>query len=52
MAKGVTKKKVGFSVDIKIYEKFEEYCDVKLINKSKLLNKIITDFVKSTEEKK
>ena len=43
--KGVNKMKVGFSVDISTYKEFEKYCEGNSINKSKLIDKIISDFL-------
>jgi hypothetical protein len=44
---GIKKLKVGFSVDIITYEEFERYCDDNYINKSKLMDKILKDFLKN-----
>jgi hypothetical protein len=44
---GIKKLKVGFSVDISTYEEFERYCDDNYINKSKLMDKILKDFLKN-----
>jgi hypothetical protein len=43
--KGINKAKVGFSIDLEIEKKFGEYCDDNNINKSKLINKIIKNFL-------
>ena len=43
---GINKIKVGFSVDIDTYQEFEKYCDGNYINKSKLVDKILKDFLK------
>lgn len=45
--KGIKKSKVGFSIDIETNEKLELYCQSNLINKSKLIDKIIKDFLNS-----
>ena len=36
--KGINRSKTGFSIEIDIEKKLNEYCDVNLINKSKLVN--------------
>jgi len=46
MKRGVKKTKAGFSIDIELLEEFEMYCDDNFINKSKLVNKLINDFLK------
>jgi metal-responsive CopG/Arc/MetJ family transcriptional regulator len=46
MKKGIKKTKAGFSIDIELLEEFELYCDDNFINKSKLVNKLINDFLK------
>lgn len=48
---GVNKLKVGFSVDINTYQEFEEYCESNYINKSKLMDKILKDFLKKEKSK-
>lgn len=45
MKRGIKKVKVGFSVDIETYNQFENYCNDNYINKSKLMDKIIKDFL-------
>jgi hypothetical protein len=45
MKRGIKKVKVGFSVDIETYNEFELYCNDNYINKSKLIDKIIKDFL-------
>lgn len=45
-----TKSKVGFSIDTSIREEFYEYCESETINKSKLINKLIKDFLKNTKK--
>ncbi len=45
MKRGIKKVKVGFSVDIETYNEFELYCNDNYINKSKLMDKIIKDFL-------
>ena len=45
MKRGIKKAKVGFSVDIETYNQFESYCNDNYINKSKLMDKIIKDFL-------
>jgi metal-responsive CopG/Arc/MetJ family transcriptional regulator len=44
------KVKIGFSVDPEISEEFDKYCQDRTINKSKLVNKILKDFL--NEKKK
>jgi hypothetical protein len=48
---GVSKLKVGFSVDIDTYQEFERYCEENYINKSKLMDKILKDFLKKQKSK-
>lgn len=43
--KGLNKNKVGFSIDKELSDKLEKYCEENLINKSKLINKLIKDFL-------
>ena len=49
--KGIKKSKVGFSIDIKTNEELEKYCQENLTNKSKLIDKIIKDFLETKYEK-
>lgn len=49
---GVNKLKVGFSIDIDTYKEFERYCDEKSINKSKLMDRILKNFLESEQSKK
>jgi len=48
---GINKIKVGFSVDIDTYQEFEKYCDANYINKSKLVDKILKDFLQKNKIK-
>jgi hypothetical protein len=48
---GINKIKVGFSVDIDTYQEFEKYCDGNYINKSKLVDKILKDFLEKEKNK-
>jgi metal-responsive CopG/Arc/MetJ family transcriptional regulator len=43
--KGINKVKVGFSIDKDVIEEFNTYCEVNSINKSKLISKILSDFI-------
>lgn len=43
--KGINKVKVGFSIDKEIIDEFNQYCEINSINKSKLINKILSDFI-------
>lgn len=43
--KGINKVKVGFSVDMEIIDEFNKYCELNSINKSKLISKILSDFM-------
>ena len=45
--KGVNKIKSGFSLDIQVSEIYDRYCDVNDINRSKLMNKIVMEFLKN-----
>jgi stress-induced morphogen len=49
---GINKLKAGFSVDIDVYDKLEEYCDLKLVNKSRLVNKLLKEFLSKNMVKK
>lgn len=40
------KTKVGFSIDSSTNEEFNEYCEAGSINKSKLVNKLLKEFLK------
>jgi hypothetical protein len=46
---GINKIKVGFSVDIETYKDFEQYCEENSINKSKLMDKILKNFLEKEE---
>jgi hypothetical protein len=48
---GVNKLKVGFSIDIDTYKEFEQYCDEKSINKSKLMDRILKTFLEKENSK-
>jgi metal-responsive CopG/Arc/MetJ family transcriptional regulator len=49
--KGQSKEKVGFSIDKDINELLDDYCQYNMINKSKLVNKLIKDYlIKKGEE--
>jgi hypothetical protein len=48
--KGLNKSKVSFSIDKELDVQFEEYCNSKLINKSKLINNLISRFLKNELE--
>jgi hypothetical protein len=43
--KGVNSKKTGFSIDIEVDNQLKEYCESNLINKSKLVTKLIRDYL-------
>lgn len=45
------KAKVGFSIDSSINEEFTKWCDSGSINKSKLVNKLIKDFLEKEKNK-
>ena len=40
------KVKVGYSIDNLLNEDFNKYCEERSINKSKLVNKILNDYLK------
>lgn len=42
---GINKIKAGFSIDVETYKYLEDYCNTTLINKSKLIDKLIKDFL-------
>ena len=48
---GVNKLKVGFSIDIETYKEFEQYCEENSINKSKLIDKILKNFLEKEDTK-
>jgi hypothetical protein len=48
---GIKKLKVGFSISIETNEQFERYCELNFINKSKLMDKILKDFLKKEKVK-
>lgn len=43
--KGINKLKTGFSIDRETNELFEAYCHDRSINKSKLVDKILKEFL-------
>jgi metal-responsive CopG/Arc/MetJ family transcriptional regulator len=45
-----SKVKVGFSIDHSTNEEFNNYCEAGSINKSKLVNKILKDFLKNRKK--
>ena len=45
--RGLNKSKVSFSIDKEISQELEEYCNSKMINKSKLINSLIKKFLKN-----
>ena len=48
--KGNIKTKVGVSVDIETWEKLESYCESNSVNKSKLIDKLIKEFLFKKDE--
>ena len=50
--KGINKIKAGFSVDSNVWIRFESFCKDRDINKSKLLSRIIRDFVDEHQTEK
>jgi hypothetical protein len=48
---GINKVKAGFSIDIETYQQFEKYCEDNTINKSKLIDKILKNFLKRESNK-
>ena len=44
-SKGINKCKVGFSLSIDVDNELQKYCSDNLINKSKLVDKIIKDYL-------
>lgn len=48
---GINKLKVGFSIDKDTHYEFERYCESNFINKSKLIDKILKDFLKKEKSK-
>ena len=45
--KGQTKQKVGFSIDITTVKELVNFCDSKDINRSKLVNMIVKDYLEN-----
>ncbi len=48
---GINKLKVGFSIDIETYKDFESYCNENSINKSKLIDRILKNFLEKEKQK-
>jgi metal-responsive CopG/Arc/MetJ family transcriptional regulator len=46
---GINKVKAGFSVDIDLYNDLNDYCDSKMVNKSKLVNNLIRKFLRENK---
>lgn len=46
------KKVFSFSIDEEVIKELDEYCKEGLITKSKLLNKIIKDYIKNNKTQK
>lgn len=49
---GINKIKAGFSVDIDIYNELDQYCDISLVNKSRLVSKLIKEFLEKNKIEK
>ena len=47
---GVNKIKAGFSVDKDLYDELSDYCDSKMMNKSRLINSLIKKFLEKNKE--
>lgn len=45
--KGLNRSKVGFSIDKRTKEEFEEYCSLNMKNKSAVIDSLIKRFLKS-----
>lgn len=45
--RGLNKSKVSFSIDKELSQELDDYCDSKMINKSKLINNLIKKFLKN-----
>jgi len=45
--KGQNKEKVGFSIDKKIMKQLDEFCELNSINRSKLVNNIVKDYLEN-----
>jgi hypothetical protein len=43
----INKNKVGFSIDIEVEKNLINYCDQTLVNKSRLVNKLIKEFLET-----
>lgn len=48
--RGLNKSKVGFSVDIQVVEKLDQYCKDTYTNKSKLVNELLKNFLEEYGE--
>lgn len=42
---GINKIKAGFSIDVDTYNELDNYCNITLINKSRLIDKLIKKFL-------
>lgn len=49
---GVNKVKAGFSIDIELQNELDEYCNSRMINKSRLISNLIREFLEKNKNKK
>lgn len=52
MKSKISKEKISISISKEVNASLSEYCEKKLINKSKLINKLIGDFLEENGLKK
>lgn len=46
----ISKKKITYSIDVKILEKFDKYCENNAINKSRYIENLIKKDLKRAEK--
>ena len=49
---GVNKVKAGFSIDIELQNELDEYCNLRMTNKSRLISNLIREFLEKNKNKK
>lgn len=48
--RGVSKEKVGFSIDLEVASDLNEYCELNSINRSSLINKLIKIYLERSKK--
>lgn len=48
--KGKNKEKVGFSIDKKTLQELDSFCECNSMNRSKLVNKIVKEYLEKNYE--